>query len=593
MTHPWLAGRIGSRLHLSRVVGALGLGALVAAAGWAGLGQADGAVSAAPGWTVYHGDALGTGASGQLTSVNTSAPAWTSPLLDGKVYGQPLYFDGRVYVATENDTVYALSATSGGVVWSTHLASPASSSQLPCGDIGPTVGITGTPVIDPARSEIFVVASENSSGVHHDLVGLDASTGRVERTQSVDPPGADPTALLQRTGLNLDGGSVVFGFGGNYGDCGQYQGRVVSVPEASGGAGFFTVDAGHREGAVWMGGGAPAVDGSGHIWVTAGNGSQTSSGSAYDDSDSVLELSASLQLLGYFAPSDWAQQNATDADMSTVPALLSDGKVLAAGKAQVAYLLDGSHLGGIGGQQSEVNAACGDDIDGGMAYIGATVYLPCLQGPEAVSVTASPPHLSVLWRSGVGGGPPIVTAGRVWTIGQNGVLYGLNPATGAVTQQASVGSVANHFPTPAIGANYLLIATTQHVVAFAGTAALTPSPTTTSPGPTTPPRTSPTPTVAPGPTAASHPGSTVAGTQAAGTASSSTTRSSAGSTSSAAPSSSAPAGTSGRTATAGTTPTAAKSSSSWWWLVLVGVGGILIGGGAALARRRSAGRTEP
>jgi hypothetical protein len=31
-------------------------------------------------------------------------------------------------------------------------------SSLPCGDIDPTVGITGTPVIDTTRQELFVVA---------------------------------------------------------------------------------------------------------------------------------------------------------------------------------------------------------------------------------------------------------------------------------------------------------------------------------------------------------------------------------------------------------------------------------------------------
>jgi polyvinyl alcohol dehydrogenase (cytochrome) len=452
------------------------------------------AQSSAGGWTAYHGSAVGTGTSAQLASVDTTAPAWTSPTLDGHLYGQPLYFDGKVYVATENDTAYALFASSGAVAWSTHIATPVASSQLPCGNISPSVGITGTPVIDPPRSEIFVVADEASGGIHHVLVGLDTGTGHIERTQSVDPAGADASALLQRSGLNLDGASVVFGFGGNYGDCGPYQGRVVSVPEAGGSAGFFTVDAGHREGAVWMGGGAPAVDGAGHIWVTAGNGSQTSTGDAYDDSDSVLELSASLQLMQYFAPSNWASQNATDADMSTEPALLSDGEVVAAGKAQMAYLLSGSHLGGIAGQQAQLNVSCGDDIDGGMAYVGTTVYLPCQRGPVAIQVGTSPPSLSVAWRSGVGGGPPIATAGRVWTIGQNGTLYGLNPANGAVLQQASVGSLANHFPTPAVGGSYLLVAAAQHVVAFHGTSAVAPLPAPTAPSTTgSPSTTSPRP----------------------------------------------------------------------------------------------------
>jgi outer membrane protein assembly factor BamB len=74
-----------------------------------------------------------------------------------------------------------------------------------------------------------------------------------------------------------------------------------------------------------------------------------------------------------------------------------------------------------------------------------------------------------------------VAAGRVWTIGASGVLYGLDPGTGQVRQQASIGGLANHFPTPSVGAGLLLAPSASHVVAFAavtGTAAPPPSPAT-------------------------------------------------------------------------------------------------------------------
>ena len=82
----------------------------------------------------------------------------------------------------------------------------------------------------------------------------------------------------------------------------------------------------------------------------------------------------------------------------------------------------------------------------------------------------SPPALHLLWSSRVGGGPPIVAAGLVWTIGQDGVLYGLDPATGKVRQQVTIGVPANHFPTPSVGAGLLLAACAENVVAFAATA---------------------------------------------------------------------------------------------------------------------------
>ena len=478
--------RVTSLARLRKTVGLLVVAPVLWGIG-SGSGFADaevGTASPATGsgsWTVYHANPAGTGVAAPVAAVDTGTAAWTSPALDGQVYGEPLVYAGRVYVATENDTVYALSAATGSVAWSRHLARPVPAASLPCGDISPSVGITGTPVIDQSRGEIFVVADELDGGrAAHWLTGLSTETGTVEMTRDVDPPGADPVALLQRTGLTLDSGRVVFGLGGNDGDCASYRGRVVAVPETGGPVGYFTVDAapGESQGAVWMGGAAPVIDGSGHIWVSTGNGSVHSSTQRYDDSDSVLELSSSLRLLQFFAPSTWPADNSRDLDMSTAPVLLPDGEVLLAGKSRIVYLLDGAHLGGIGRQQATLGggtgtitgSACGGDIDGGAAVVGLTAFLPCTSGVVAIRAATSPPALHLLWSSGIAGGPPIVAASLVWTIGYNGVLYGLDPATGRVRQQAAIGALANHFPTPSVGDGLLLVPGANRVIAFAAPA---------------------------------------------------------------------------------------------------------------------------
>ena len=451
-------------------VAAIGIAATVASTAVAS--AANTTVQSTTNWTVYHGDALGTGVSRALRAVNTARRAWTSPALDGELYGEPLVYDGRVYVATENDYAYALSATNGRIVWSRHIATAVPSTDLPCGDISPTVGVTGTPVIDPERSEIYFVADELvDGGPEHTLIGLSTTSGALELSERVDPPGSVPSALLQRTGLNLTDGRVVFGMGGNDGDCAVYRGRVGSVAETGSSPLFYTVDGqgSDSQGAVWMGGAAPVVDAHGDVWVSTGNGSVHSTSQAYDDSDSVLDLTPTMRLRQFFAPVTWAADNASDLDMSTAPVLLPSGQVVLAGKSSRVYLLNGSHLGGIGHPERIVTGLCNNVIVGGSAVVGSTVFLPCISGPVAVRATVTPSSLRALWQSNVGGGPPVYAAGLVWTIGQNGVLYGLNPSNGRVRQQATIGSVANHFPTPSIGDSLLLAPTSDQVVAFRGT----------------------------------------------------------------------------------------------------------------------------
>ena len=64
-------------------------------------------------WTTYHGNAEATGVDAAHTKLLPSRRAWTSPVLDGQLYGEPLVADGRVVAATENDTVYVMAAAAG------------------------------------------------------------------------------------------------------------------------------------------------------------------------------------------------------------------------------------------------------------------------------------------------------------------------------------------------------------------------------------------------------------------------------------------------------------------------------------------------
>ena len=347
-------------------------------------------------WTTYHGNAEATGVAAAPTTLLPSRRAWTSPVLDGQLYGEPLVADGRIVAATENDTVYVMAANSGHLLWSRHLATAVPSSDLPCGDISPKVGITGTPVIDLTRHEIFVDADTlingpaASGGVEasHRLFGLDLFTGKVELSEAAMPnAGEDQLAQLQRPGLALDDGSVVIAYGQNAGDCpgpnGPAHGYVVAIPETGGPLRYFQMSSGRDRGAVWMGGSSPVVDPHGNLYVASADGYDLGAGQPYDDSDAVLELSPTMHVESVFYPKDWQALSGEDLDLGTGDPMLVDGFVFQVGKTDIAYLLRQGHLGGEDGEVASL-PTCSGNPDGGRAVQDSVVYVPCPNGVTAI-----------------------------------------------------------------------------------------------------------------------------------------------------------------------------------------------------------------
>ncbi len=415
-------------------------------------------------WPVYHQNPGRTGQSADTPAVATLATEW-SATLDGAVWAQPIVVGGNVIVATENDTLYSLNPASGTVVWQDHVGTPVPRADLPCGNIFP-LGMTGTPAYDPATQSIFVVAEE--TGPIHVLYDFDAVTGADRWSRQVDISSSleHPAAVQQRPALTVANGYVYIGFGGLDGDCSQYVGAVVAVPTSGQGSILDYMVPTSREGAVWAPGG-PVVGPNGDIFVATGNGA--AEGGTWDDSDSVLELSPTLQLVSGFAPSRWAEDNAHDLDLGSVaPTLLPDGYIFIAGKSGIGYVLQESALGGVGGQVYTAQVCQGAMSFGGTSFNGDTLYQPCANGVEAITV-ASNGSFSIGWQTSSGAnGPPVLGGGSVFTVDTNsGTLYVLNAATGATQAQISVGSVPD-FASPTLLGAVALVGTRSGVVAISG-----------------------------------------------------------------------------------------------------------------------------
>ncbi|GCF09089.1 outer membrane protein assembly factor BamB family protein [Dictyobacter arantiisoli] len=408
-------------------------------------------------WFTYHHDMTRTGYLASTPDPQHLTKAWRISL-DGAVFAEPLMVKGHVIVATEGDSLYALDPRQGSVLWHTNIGTPVQRSTLPCGDIDP-LGITGTPVYDPATGLIFAVAE--ISGPQHVLIGVDAATGAVKLRRTVDIPGMEVDVHQQRAALALSHGMVYITYGGLAGDCGQYRGTVVaSQTNGKGNLLSYQVPV-TREGGIWTTPG-PTIDKQGNVYVSVGNGEATSGD--WDHSDSVLRLSSQLQLQDGFAPTQWQQENSHDTDLGSMgPALLSNGLIFIAGKSGSGYVVRANALGGVGGQLSETRV-CDGMAMGGASIVGSQVLIPCNDGVRRITVHNNG-SVSVDWHASNMVDPAIVGGHTVYGLDGGGTLYAVDLATGATRTSISLSEDVPHFATPMLSGTSLFVGTNNGIVA--------------------------------------------------------------------------------------------------------------------------------
>jgi len=461
--------------------------------------------------TTYHVDNNRTGWNSHET-VLTPASVGSSSFgllkavaLDDQVDGQPLFVPAVnitagthkgthdvLYVATEGDTIYAIDAKSGTVLLKPNFGKPVSR-PLGCGNNGPNVGITSTPVIDLTSNTLYVlIYTQDLSGPAYRIHALDLGS----LTDKVTPQlvAASHTLLdgstfnfnatyqRQRPALLLANGNIYAGFGSfcDFGAdvsrgwlLGWSTGSLTPLPanqifdtQVTSPNGFFLT-------AIWMSGYGLAADDSGNILFVTGNSDY--SGTTYDGvsniQESVVKVSSNLStILDLFTPRNQATLDQTDADFGSGGALVLPDQpgsfphmAVAAGKVGTLFLMNEDQLGGYSTTTNHVlgtykvgNCWCGpsyfvDPSDGAGRVVtsgGHTIQVFKVQTSPGVALTlqSSSPYIAGTQFPGFftsissdGTASPIIWALSHPTIatGSPIYLYAFNPEslTGTTMQQ--------------------------------------------------------------------------------------------------------------------------------------------------------------
>ncbi len=351
--------------------------------------------SALPGIFRYKIDLSGTGANTNetaLTLSNVNATSFGRLMkkgLDGLIFAEPLYVANLsiaggthnvLYVATEHDIVYALDADSLAVLWTRNFTDPANgvTTVANANDgkgrtfLGPTVGITGTPVIDSNSQTLYVSAMTNEKGaIKHKLHAISLIDGSEKfggptefvATAAGTGIGNDgngnipflPEPQNQRTGLLLVNGVVYVAFA-SYSDVEPYHGWVFAVDASTMKIlASLNVTPSTEGGGIWQSGAAPVADAEGNVYLQTGDGEFTMNTGGKDIGDSTLKLHLdgnSLDIVDWFTPFNQDCLNRGDLDYGSGGAMLLPDQtgahphlLITGTKEGRIYLLDRDNLG--------------------------------------------------------------------------------------------------------------------------------------------------------------------------------------------------------------------------------------------------------
>src|ERR1019366_6709221 len=447
--------------------------------------------------TTYHNDNGRSGANTQevtLTTTNVNVLSFGKlhafPVL-GYVYAQPLFVPGLniqgtqhdvLYIADEHDTVTAFDVHTFAMLWQTsflsdsgrYVVSTVSSDDLPCYDLVPEIGITGTPVIDVSRNTLYVVARtkevDTQTGqrqFYHTLHALDLGTGAdsiAPQVITATVPGTgdgsqggvltfDPFLEGQRPGLLLVNGQIIVTFA-SLCDIGSFHGYVLGFDETNlQPTGAFVTTPDGYQGGIWASGAGPAADSNGRIYVSTGNGDFTGNVGGQDFGDSILRLkwsNNSFVLQDYFTPWDYQPLWDLDGDLGSSGTMLLPDQtgttyphlLVQAGKEGTIYLVNRDKMGHWhAGDDSQIVQAIpyiiGGELgapafwEGNVYFGGSNDHLRVFKfdpRTEQLSVTPVSSTLSFAWP---GPTPSVSSNGTI-----NGIVWAVQKSADHATLRA-------------------------------------------------------------------------------------------------------------------------------------------------------------
>jgi hypothetical protein len=424
-----------------------------------------------------------------LTPANVASGAFGklfACVTDGAIYAQPLWVaqlmiggspHNTVFAATEHDGLFAFDADRSPcqLLWSVSLIDLAhgaigAESTVPsaglshlvgngAGTITPETGVTGTPVIDPATSTLYVVAkSMDSTGTnfYQRLHAIDLATGNEKSGSPVTiaatyPGTGDGGATvafnaqqeLQRPGLALVNGTVYIAWA-SHEDQPPYYGWIIAYTYNGSSftqAGVLNVTPNVGQGGIWMSGAAPAADRNGRLYLLTGNGTFDANQSAplpnNDYGDSLLQLTGGLAVSQYFTPSDEDLGLSQDLDFGSGGAAILVNlpptspvahMIVGGGKDGSLYVLNRDVLGGYGDEGAWQQVNIGGPILSTAAFWNNYLYIGGVSTP-LLSFQLDP-STALFSAAGTSAMSANVPFGRTPSVsgsaGTNGIVWTLN-----------------------------------------------------------------------------------------------------------------------------------------------------------------------